>query len=70
MYHSPKCHLISYLSVEPDIFISWEGPGQLGPDDANDVAKHWHENEATIESEDETSATRSPDGILETIETS
>ena len=60
--HCEKGHRVSDLTVEPDVFVGREEPGQLGTDDLDDVAKHGDEDHATIISQDETSATRAPDG--------
>jgi len=51
MYHSPEGHRVGNLPVEPDIFIGREEPGDLGTDDADDIAQHGNENEATIKGE-------------------
>jgi len=60
--HCEKGHGVSDLTVEPDVFVGREEPGQLGTDDLDDVAKHGDEDHATIISQDETSATGAPDG--------
>jgi hypothetical protein len=54
--------------MEPNILVGREEPCQLWSDDANDVAEHWDEDQATIESEDETGPTGGPDGPLEGVE--
>jgi hypothetical protein len=54
--------------MEPDVFIGREQPGKFWTNDPNDVAKHREENETTVVGENEASATRSPDGELETIQ--
>lgn len=40
MHHCPKCHGIRDLTVEPDILVRGEEPGELGPNDTDDVAQH------------------------------
>lgn len=47
--HGPKSHLVSNLTMEPNIFISREQPGHSRTDDANDVAKHGEEDQTTVE---------------------
>jgi len=46
--------------MEPDIFVGREEPGQLGADDANDVAKHGDEDEAAIKGQYKARSARSP----------
>jgi hypothetical protein len=60
MYHGPECHRIGHLSMEPDVFIGREQPGELGTDNTDDVAKHWKEDEATVVSENKTCPTNLP----------
>jgi hypothetical protein len=68
MYHSPECHGIGHLSMEPDVFIGREQPGKLGANDADDVAKHGKEDETTVVSKTKTGPTGCPNGELETIQ--
>ena len=60
--HRPKCHRIRYLSVEPDVLVGGEEPGDAGANDADDVAQHGDEDQATIEGKDETGTAGRPDG--------
>ena len=55
--------------MEPDVLIGREEPAQFRADKANNVAQHRNKDQASIESENETGATGSPDGPLEGIET-
>jgi len=68
--HSPEEHLVSDLTMEPDILVGREEPRQLGANDSNDVTEHGHENHATIESENQSGTTRRPHGPLEGVQTS
>lgn len=68
--HCEKGHGVSNLTMEPDVFVGREEPGQLGTDDLDDIAKHGNEDHATIISQDETSATGTPDGEGKGVETS
>lgn len=68
VHHCPERHGIGHLSMEPDVLVRGEQPSELGTDDADDVAEHGEEDKATIVSENETSAARSPDGKLETVQ--
>jgi hypothetical protein len=58
---SPKSHRVCHLSVEPDIFVGREEPGNLGSNDTNNVAQHWKEDETAIVRKNQTCTTRSPD---------
>jgi hypothetical protein len=68
--HCKECHRVSDLTMEPDIFVGGEEPGQLGTDDFDDVAEHGHENHKAVICQDETSATGAPDGKGKSVETS
>lgn len=68
--HGPEGHRVRNLSVEPDVFVRGEKPGQFWANDSNDIAKHRDQNQATVEREDETSTARSPYGPFETVERS
>ena len=68
--HGPESHRIGDLPVEPDVLIGREEPAQFRADEANNVAQHRNEDQASVESENKTGATRSPDGPLEAVETS
>ena len=70
MDHSPEGHRIGNLPVEPDVLIGREEPVQFRADETKNVAQHGKENQASVESENKAGATRSPDGPLETVETS
>lgn len=70
MKHCPESHRVSDLTVEPDILICWEEPCQLGPDNSDDISKHWDENQAAVVSQNETSTTGSPDRPLQCVEAS
>jgi hypothetical protein len=52
MKHSPESHRVGNLTVEPNVFIRWEEPGQLGSDDSDYVSQHWDENQAAVISQD------------------
>lgn len=60
--HCPECHRISDLTMEPNVFVGGEQPGQLGTDEADNVSQHGDEDEEAIDREYETSTTRDPDG--------
>ena len=68
MDHGPEGHRIGNLSVEPDVLVGREEPAQFRADEAKNVAQHGEKNQATIESENKTGATGSPDGPLERVE--
>lgn len=70
MHCGPKCHGVSHLSMEPDVFIGREQPRKFWTDNTNDVAKHREEDETTVVGENEASTARGPDGELETIQSS
>ncbi len=53
--------------MEPDILISGEEPSQARSDDTNDVTEHREEDQATVESQDETSAAGYPNGPFEGV---
>jgi hypothetical protein len=55
--------------MEPDILVGREEPVQFRTNEANDVAQHRNEDQASVESENKTGATRSPDRPLEGVET-
>ena len=67
--HGPECHGIGNLPMEPDVLIGREEPSQFRADEAKNVAQHRDEDQASIESQDKTGATRSPDRPLEGVET-
>lgn len=67
MHDSPEQNLVGDHAVEPDILVCRKRPGQLGPNNTNDVAQHWDEDEATIECKDETCAARRPNGPFESV---
>lgn len=66
--HSPESQGVGHLTMEPDVLISREEPLELGPNNTDDVAEHGDEDHATIEGQDETGTTGSPDGVFETVE--
>ena len=68
--HRPESHRVGHLFVEPNVFIRRKQPCKPGADDSNDVAQHWDKNKTAIQGKNETSATRSPDGISQGIECS
>lgn len=68
--HCPKGHGIGDLTMEPDVFVGGEEPGELGTDDFDDVPEHGDENHEAVIGQDETSATGAPDGVCEGVETS
>ena len=66
--NGPEEDLIGDLSVEPDILIRRERPGESRSNDTNDVAQHWNQDETTVEGEDETSTTRAPNGPFQRVQ--
>jgi hypothetical protein len=68
--HRPERHLVGDLPVEPDVLVRREQPGELGPDHADDVTEHGHEDHAAIESEHKTRSTGGPHGPGEAVQTS
>jgi hypothetical protein len=68
--HGPECHGVGNLTMEPDVLVRRERPGQLGADEADDVAEHRDEDHAAVQGEDETGTTGRPHGPLEGVQTS
>lgn len=68
VYHCPEGHGVRDLSMEPNVFIGREQPGEFGADNADDIAKHRKENKTSGVGEDETGPTRRPDRELEAIQ--
>ena len=68
VYHRPEGHGVCDLPMEPNVFIGREQPGELGANDTDEIAKHWKENKTSGIGENETGATRRPDGELEAIQ--
>jgi hypothetical protein len=68
--HSPKCHRISHLPVEPDVLIGREQPSKLGPHDTDYVSQHGDEDHPSVKSKYESCSTGTPYRELETIESS
>lgn len=68
--HSPECHRIRDLSVEPDVLVRGEEPGEPGTNDTDNVTQHRHQNHPTIEGQYETGTTRDPYGPLEAVQSS
>ena len=68
MNHSPECHRIRHLSVEPDVLVRGEQPCKLGSNDTDYVSQHGDEDHASIKSKYESCSTRTPYGELETVE--
>lgn len=68
MYHCPEGHGVCDLSMEPNVFIGREQPGELGTDDTDDIAKHRKENETSGIGENEPGPTRRPDREFEAIQ--
>ena len=66
--HSPEGHLVGNHAMEPDVFIGGEGPGKVGADDTDDVAKHGEEDEATVVGEDQACTTGAPYGEAKAVE--
>lgn len=66
--HSPESHRVGNLSVEPDVFVGRECPGELGTNDTDKVAQHREKDKTTIVSQDETSTARAPDGEGKTVQ--
>lgn len=68
MNHCPKSHGVCHLSMEPDVLIGGEQPGELGPDDADNVAQHGNEDHPPVESEYKSRSARAPHRELKTVE--
>ena len=68
MYHCPEGHGVCDLPMEPNVFIGGEQPGELGTNDADNIAKHWKEDKTPSIGENETGTTRSPDREREAIQ--
>ena len=66
--HGPESDRVRDLTVEPDVLVGGESPGETRADDANDVAQHGHEDKGAIEGEDETGATGRPYGPRQAVE--
>jgi hypothetical protein len=66
--HGPERHLVGDLPVEPDVLVGREQPGELRPNDADDVPEHGHEDHAAVERKHETRATGGPHGPLEAVQ--
>ena len=47
--------------MEPDVLVGREEPVQFRTNETNNVAQHRNEDQASVESENKTGATRSPD---------
>lgn len=60
VHHSPECHRISDLAMEPYVFVCREQPRKFGTDDFDDVPEHGDQDHASVESKDKTSTTGSP----------
>jgi hypothetical protein len=60
---SPEKHRISDLTMEPDILVGREGPGEFRTNDSDDIAQHGEQDETAVISQNETSSTRRPDGV-------
>lgn len=68
--HSPECHGISDLAMEPDVLISGEEPRQVRTNHTDDVAKHGHKNQASIECQDQSCTARGPNRPFQPVERS
>lgn len=68
VYHCPESHGVCDLSMEPNVFIGGEQPGELGTNDTDDIAQHRKENKTSGISENETGTTRRPDREREAIQ--
>jgi hypothetical protein len=42
--HCPKGHRVGDLTVEPNVLIGGEKPGEFRPDDTNDISQHREED--------------------------
>jgi hypothetical protein len=69
VHHSPECHLICDLTVEPDVFVCGEKPGNLWSNNTDDVSQHRNEDETAVQGQDEAGTTRRPDGPSEGVQT-
>lgn len=69
VHHSPKCHRVSNLTMEPYVFIGGEEPGEVRANDTNDVTKHGEEYQTTVVGKNEASSTRRPHRPFERVET-
>jgi hypothetical protein len=70
MNHGPESQRICDLSVEPDIFIGGKQPSKLGSDNTDNIAQHGDEDKTTVEGKHQTSATRCPNRVFQSVETS
>ena len=68
MHGGPERECVRNLSVEPDVLVRGEQPGELGPDDTDDVTQHGEQDTSREEGEGQTSTTRHPDGPSQGIE--
>ena len=66
--HSPEGKRVGDLTVEPDVLVGGEEPGDAGANDTNDVAQHGDEDEATIERQDEAGTSGYPDRPSERVQ--
>lgn len=68
MDHSPECHRIRHLSVEPDVLVGREQPSKLGSNDTDYVSQHGDEDHPSVKSKYKSRSTGTPYRELETIE--
>lgn len=66
--HRPESHGVSNLSVEPNVLVGGEKPGEFGANDTDDIAEHGHQDQTTIVGKDETGASRRPHRELEPVQ--
>ena len=66
--HGPEGHRVGHLSVEPDVLVGRESPGETGADDTDDVPQHGDEDQATIECENKTCTSRRPHGPRQCVQ--
>ena len=69
VYHSPERHLICNLTMEPNVLICREKPGEPWSDDTNDVSQHGNEDESSVQGKNKTCTAGGPDRPCEGIQT-
>jgi len=60
-------HAVGDLSMEPDGLVKRQ-PSDLGPDHSQDVPAHGHDNDHSVDREHQTSTSRNPDRVPQSIE--
>lgn len=68
VHGGPERQCVRDLPVEPDVLVRGEQPGELGPDDTDDVTQHGEQNTSREEGEGQASTAGHPDGPSQGIE--